>query len=520
MRVPEMLEALIAHALRERYELSYQARRGGFMRLRLFVTLTSASLLAGAPPALAQQKPSNSEKTDTIKKPLCTRQDQVDELLRLQAELIKVDESTRQGHLRGDQIRNEIERVKSLKIDRCQPIGDKDGPKTTLTYFNPSTGDYRDFKEGEQPVDWKELHPPPPIDGLPAGATVTWQSGFEPRPYVNPLTGELRWITPYQPAPAGWLQLHPQPPLAPVVGDHAQFSGPTKVARSYGPHFNPSTGESFDFPPGTQVPPGWKPLEPLPSQVPGLPVGATATFTPGMEPRPYLNPTSGEQRWFTPGRAPKDWLPVRPLDKAPLIKSGLSGDGKQQASLPQGYHPAQVADPQREGRLSSAPALAAAATTEPRLSVFERQVLDAQNAARARYAVPPLKWNFSLAEHAAAWAGQLARVGQLVHAPREGRGIERENLQEGLIGWAPLRFVQDWLAEEKHFHSGVFPDVCDVEVSQCLHWTQVIWPTTTDVGCAVAEGGERAWFVCRYSPGGNRDGTLVGRSAPTESDGG
>ena len=146
------------------------------------------------------------------------------------------------------------------------------------------------------------------------------------------------------------------------------------------------------------------------------------------------------------------------------------------------------------------------------LNSFDRRVLDAQNAARAAVGVPPLKWNEDLAQHATDYAQELARIGQLVHAPREGRGEERENLQKGLIGWSPEQMVGDWIKEERLFHPGTFPNVCDGDWSQCAHYTQVVWPTTTDVGCGMAPGAGFNWFVCRYTPGGNKDGKPVGLS--------
>jgi hypothetical protein len=38
----------------------------------------------------------------------------------------------------------------------------------------------------------------------------------------------------------------------------------------------------------------------------------------------------------------------------------------------------------------------------------------------------------------------------------------------------------------------------------------MIWPTTTDIGCGMDTGGGFNWLVCRYSPGGNKDGKPVG----------
>ena len=65
--------------------------------------------------------------------------------------------------------------------------------------------------------------------------------------------------------------------------------------------------------------------------------------------------------------------------------------------------------------------------------------------------------------------------------------------------------------EKRYFHPGTFPNVCSSgDWSQCAHYSQMIWPTTTDVGCGVASGVQWDFFVCRYSPGGNKDGKPVG----------
>jgi len=72
--------------------------------------------------------------------------------------------------------------------------------------------------------------------------------------------------------------------------------------------------------------------------------------------------------------------------------------------------------------------------------------------------------------------------------------------------------MDGWLKESTKFHAGTFPDVCDGDWSQCAHYTQMIWPTTTNVGCGLAPGGGFNWLVCRYSPGGNKDGKPVGQA--------
>ncbi len=150
------------------------------------------------------------------------------------------------------------------------------------------------------------------------------------------------------------------------------------------------------------------------------------------------------------------------------------------------------------------------------LNPFARDILTAHNAARAAVGAPPLKWVPALEASATAHAGKMAQAGQLVHAPREGRGIERENLLQAPIGYSTGQMMQRWTGESRHFVPGIFPNVCTGDWSKCAHYSQMIWPTTTDLGCGSAQGGGFNWVVCRYSPGGNKDGKPVGRGPEHE----
>jgi hypothetical protein len=148
------------------------------------------------------------------------------------------------------------------------------------------------------------------------------------------------------------------------------------------------------------------------------------------------------------------------------------------------------------------------------LAPFQERLLAIHNEERSGVHARPLKWNFELEWHAIGYADHLSQSGGLEHAPREGRGIERENLLQTEIGWGPDRMMQEWIGEKRYFHPGFFPDVCAGEWTRCAHYTQIIWPTTTDFGCGYAEGGGYGWLVCRYSPGGNKDGKPVGIAYP------
>lgn len=153
---------------------------------------------------------------------------------------------------------------------------------------------------------------------------------------------------------------------------------------------------------------------------------------------------------------------------------------------------------------------------------FGQRVLSIHNSERAAVGAPSLRWSVELEKGATEHAQLLARTGRLAHAPREGRGIARENLSQGLLGWGPDQLMQNWLNEKGNFRGGVYPDVCSGGWSQCSHYTQIIWPGTTDVGCGTATGGRFSWLVCRYSPGGNKDGKRLGAavySAPGRTKG-
>lgn len=160
--------------------------------------------------------------------------------------------------------------------------------------------------------------------------------------------------------------------------------------------------------------------------------------------------------------------------------------------------------PQPGSQVGSVPAL--------KLDPWEKRILDVHNAERARFGYNPLKWNPALEATATAYANQLARTGQLAHASRQGRGTERENVNQGMLGWNTDQMMRNWLSERANFVPGTFPNVSRTgNWSDVGHYSQMIWPTTTDIGCGLVTGSGFQWIVCRYNPGGNKDGKPVGQ---------
>ena len=138
------------------------------------------------------------------------------------------------------------------------------------------------------------------------------------------------------------------------------------------------------------------------------------------------------------------------------------------------------------------------------------RLLAAQNRERALVGAPALQWDAQLAAHAASYGPVLASLRSLVHSPREGRPGERENLA---MAWhatmSPEQFVNLWSHEKQMLRPGKFPDVSRTgRWEDVAHYTQMVWPTTTRVGCAIFAAD---WddLICRYSPPGNIDGKPI-----------
>jgi|GEM_PF-1483095 hypothetical protein len=156
------------------------------------------------------------------------------------------------------------------------------------------------------------------------------------------------------------------------------------------------------------------------------------------------------------------------------------------------------------------PARPAGRAASPALSPFAQGILDVHNRERARLGSPLLRWNPTLEADATAYARQLASTGALAHASRAGRTGERENLSMGMRGWTAPQMMQNWIEEKRNFIPGIFPDISRTgQWSDVSHYSQMVWSTTTSIGCGQATGAQWEYLVCRYSPAGNIDGSPV-----------
>ncbi len=142
---------------------------------------------------------------------------------------------------------------------------------------------------------------------------------------------------------------------------------------------------------------------------------------------------------------------------------------------------------------------------------LEPRLLAAHNRERAAVGVPPLRWDPALAAAAAAYGPALSALGRLEHSPRASRPGQRENLWMGSrSSYSPEQMVGSWAQEKAYFRPGLFPNVSTTDNwLDVSHYTQMIWRSTTSVGCALHQTGTWDYLICRYSPPGNVDGRPV-----------
>lgn len=147
----------------------------------------------------------------------------------------------------------------------------------------------------------------------------------------------------------------------------------------------------------------------------------------------------------------------------------------------------------------------------PPATAMGMRIVVLHNQLRSNAGVQPVTWDRALAAAADAYAAELAGTGRWGHSSQAARPGQGENLWMGTRGAFNVdQMVGSWASEGRLFRSGAFPAVSrSGNWEDVGHYTQMIWPGSVRVGCAIRSSASNDYLVCRYSPAGNVMGAIV-----------
>ena len=144
------------------------------------------------------------------------------------------------------------------------------------------------------------------------------------------------------------------------------------------------------------------------------------------------------------------------------------------------------------------------------------EFLAAHNKHRKKKNLTAVQWSDELAKIADEWAKKLAteQCGTLTHRPKSftkprnlGENLATASASPNPPTGGPASAVDDWASEEQFYSYAT--NTC-ADGKDCGHYTQIVWASTTEVGCSEASCDAGGWktkmWVCNYRPAGNMQG--------------
>ncbi|XP_027058601.1 ectin-like isoform X3 [Pocillopora damicornis] len=154
-------------------------------------------------------------------------------------------------------------------------------------------------------------------------------------------------------------------------------------------------------------------------------------------------------------------------------------------------------------------------TAEP--SGFQKDCLEVHNCYRGFHNAPPLRWSAELTRAAQEWADYLASRDEFVHDPTleakgQGENLYYKSPSKRLCNYGEFgpeclscgEIVTRWYDEEIDYDYAT--GETKTPFAPILHFTQIVWKATREVGMATAVGHGKLIAVARYSPAGNTKG--------------
>ncbi|KAG6417449.1 hypothetical protein SASPL_119609 [Salvia splendens] len=121
--------------------------------------------------------------------------------------------------------------------------------------------------------------------------------------------------------------------------------------------------------------------------------------------------------------------------------------------------------------------------------------LGGHNRVRAEVGIPPLEWNATVADYAQKRSDDCNQELSM--------GPYGENLFMGQGQVSAVDTVSVWASERPNYDHA--SNTC--KGGSCLHYTQVVWRASTQLGCAL-QPCRNGWIfvICNYQPPRNYDG--------------
>uniref|UniRef100_A0A383V757 SCP domain-containing protein n=1 Tax=Tetradesmus obliquus TaxID=3088 RepID=A0A383V757_TETOB len=133
-------------------------------------------------------------------------------------------------------------------------------------------------------------------------------------------------------------------------------------------------------------------------------------------------------------------------------------------------------------------------------------VLALHNQLRAKHSAPPLTWSTALQQSAMAWAKSCSHE----------HSTNRHGDFNELIAWGNRPFTQavtdEWYSEISKYNFKNPPTSYD---DATPHFTQMVWKSTTELGCGYATCSDGPFYVCHYAPTGNTGEYAANVSPPS-----
>ena len=158
------------------------------------------------------------------------------------------------------------------------------------------------------------------------------------------------------------------------------------------------------------------------------------------------------------------------------------------------------------------------AITSQCAQAFTSRILYSHNRYRALHGSPDLVNDQRIINIAQNYAQHLASTNSFAHSRASGLGenlaMFSSNMNLGTCEDLADRFTKMWY-EEINLYNFNNPGFS----SRTGHFTQVVWKSTTSLGCGLGIVGGRAIGVCNYSPPGNVIGAFPRNVLPIGSNG-